>query len=171
MGGASCGRVKPKPTSRPLLLGHFKPLTAPDPLHPIAADVPPGFVQQCLDPAIAVPAVLRCQRDNGLRQRIFISTDNGGVTLRSAGLTDDPAGMTLRETKLPPNAFNGLPAPFGAYKFPEAISLSTCFSSDRSATRRFSSHLFNVGDVASNRVRRDQVFFAGVSINLVAIEL
>ena len=45
--------------------------------------------------------------------------------------------MTLRETVLPPNAFNCLPAPFGAYKFPEATSLSTCFSSDRSATRRF----------------------------------
>ena len=71
-----------------------------------------------------------------LRQRIFISTDNGGVTLRSAWLTDNPAGMTLRETVLPPNALNGLPAPFGAYKFPEATSLSTCFSSDRSATRR-----------------------------------
>jgi hypothetical protein len=129
--------VKPEPTSRPLLLGHFKPLTAPDPLHPITADVPPGFVQQCLDPAIAVPAILGCQGDNGLRQRIFISTDNGGVTLRSARLTDNPAGMTLREPILPPNALNGLPAPFWAYKFPKAISLSTCFSSDRSATRRF----------------------------------
>ena len=82
-------------------------------------------------------AVLGCQRNNGLRQRIFISTNNGGVTLRSAWLTHNPAGMTLRETVLPPNALNRLPAPFGAYKFPEATSLSTCFSSDRSATRRF----------------------------------
>jgi hypothetical protein len=35
--------------------------------------------------------------------------DNGGVTLRSAGLIDNPAGMRLRETVFPPNAFNGLP--------------------------------------------------------------
>ena len=100
-------------------------------------DIPPGIVQQRLDPTITVPAVLRCETNNGLRQRIFISTDNGGVTLRSAWLTDNPAGMTLRKTVLSPNALNSLPAPFGAYKFPEATSLSTCFSSNRSATRRF----------------------------------
>jgi tRNA threonylcarbamoyl adenosine modification protein YeaZ len=70
-------------------------------------------------------------------QFIFISTDNGGVALRSAWLTDKPAGVPLRETILPPNAFNCLSAPFGAYKFPEATSLRTCFLSDRSATRRF----------------------------------
>ena len=68
------------------------------------------------DPTIAVSAVLGCQRNNGLRQRIFISTNNGGVTLRSAWLTDHPAGMTFRETILPPNALNRLPAPFRAYK-------------------------------------------------------
>ena len=120
-----------------MFLGYFEPLTAPDPLHPIAAHIPPGLVQQCLDPTIAVPAVLRCESNNGPCQRIFISMNNGGVTLRSAGLTDNPAGVTLRETVLFPNALNRLPAPFGAYNFPEATSLSTCFSSDRSATRRF----------------------------------
>ena len=30
------------------------------------------------------------------------------------------------------------PASFGAYKFPKAMSLRTCLSSDGSATRRFS---------------------------------
>ncbi len=35
-----------------------------------------------------------------------------------------------------PNPLNRLPAPFGAYKFPEEMSLSTCFSSERSATIR-----------------------------------
>ena len=129
--------IEPEPASWPLFLGYFQPLATPDPLHPIAAHTPPGLVQQRLDPTIAVSAVLRCQRNNSLRQRILISTNYGGVTLRSAGLTDNPAGMTLRETILPPNAINGLPAPFGAYKFPEATSLRTCFSSDRSATRRF----------------------------------
>ena len=38
---------------------------------------------------------------------------------------------------LPPNAFNCLPASFGAYKFSEATSLRVCFSSERVATNRF----------------------------------
>jgi hypothetical protein len=33
----------------------------------------------------AVSAILGCQRNNGLRQRIFISTNNGGVTLVPRG--------------------------------------------------------------------------------------
>jgi hypothetical protein len=45
--------------------------------------------------------------------------------------------MTFRETVLLPNTLDCLAAPLGAYKFPEATSLSTCFSSARSATRRF----------------------------------
>ena len=129
--------VEPQPASRPLFPGYFEPLTAPDPLHTITAHIPPGIVQQCLDPAIAIAPILRCQRNNGLRQRIFVSTNNGGVTLRSAWLTDKPAGMTFRQTVPSPNPPDCLPAPFGAYKFPEATSLSICFSSDRSATRRF----------------------------------
>jgi len=38
--------VEPEPASWPLFLGYFEPLTAPDPLHPIATDIPPGLVQQ-----------------------------------------------------------------------------------------------------------------------------
>ena len=45
--------------------------------------------------------------------------------LRSAGLADNPAGMTRQKTVLPRNATTGLPARFGVYKFPEARSLST----------------------------------------------
>jgi len=129
--------VEPQPATRLLLPGYFKPLTAPDPLNPITSDLPAGIDKQGCDPAIAIPSVLGCQGDNRSRQRIFISTDNGGVSLRPAVLADDPAGMALRETVLLPDGFYRLPAPFGAYKFPEATSLSTCFSSDRSATRRF----------------------------------
>jgi hypothetical protein len=39
-------------------------------------------------------------------------------------LIDNPAGMAFRETVLPPNAFNCLPAPFGAYKFSVTTSLA-----------------------------------------------
>jgi hypothetical protein len=87
-------------------------------------------------PYAYISSVLGCQRDNRSRQRILISPDDRGVALGPARLTDDPAGLALRETILPSNALYCLPVPFGAYKFPEATSLSTCFSSDRSATRR-----------------------------------
>lgn len=38
--------VEPEPAPRPLFARYFEPLTAPDPLHPVTAHVPPGIVQQ-----------------------------------------------------------------------------------------------------------------------------
>jgi hypothetical protein len=128
--------VEPQPAARPLLPGYFQPLTAPDPLDPITPDLPASLGKQRCDPAIAISSVLGCERDDRSRQRILIRSNDSGVPLGSAVLADDPAGLTFGETILPSNAFYCLPAPFGAYKFPEATSLSTCFSSDRSATRR-----------------------------------
>ena len=130
--------VEPEPASRLLLPGYFQPLTAPDALNPIPAHVPACVGKQRCDPAIAVAAVLGGKGDDRSRQRILVSSDDGGVSLCPAGLADDPAGLALRETVLLPDAIHRLPAPLGAYKFPEATSLRTCFSSDRSATRRLS---------------------------------
>jgi hypothetical protein len=73
----------------------------------------------------------------GLRQRIFVHTDHHCVPLRTSWLTNQPTGMALRDPVLLTSPRNRLPTPFGAYKFPEAISLRTCLSSERSATRRF----------------------------------
>ena len=128
--------IQPEPASRLLFPGHFQPLATPDPLNAITADLPPRLGQQRRDPTIAITPIPRRQRDNRSGQRIFIGSDDSGVSLRSTGLVDDPAGLTFGQTILRPNAFNSLPAPLGAYKFPEATSLRTCFSSDRSATRR-----------------------------------
>ena len=128
--------VEPQPAARSLFPGYFQPLTAPDPLDPITAHLPAGVGKQRCDPAITVSSVLGCERDNRSCQCILINPDDGGVSLCPAGLADNPAGVAFREAILLPNAFNRLPAPLGAYKFPDATSLSTCFSSDRSATRR-----------------------------------
>ena len=128
--------IEPEPASRPLFPGYFQPLTAPDPLNPITSNLPARIGKQRSDPAITISSVLGRQRDNRSRQRILISPDNRGVSLRSAVLADDSTGAALRETILFSDALYRLSAPFGAYKFPEATSLSTCFSSDRSATRR-----------------------------------
>jgi hypothetical protein len=130
--------VEPEPAARPMLPGYFQPLMTPDPLDPITSDPPAGLDQQRCDPAIAVSSVLGRERDNRSRQRTLISPDDRGVSLCSAGLANDPAGLAFRETILLPNALYSLPAPLGAYKFPEATSLRTCFSSDKSATRRLS---------------------------------
>ena len=96
--------VEPQTASWPLFLGYFQPLTAPDALHTVLAHIPPGLVEQCRDPAIAIATILGGQGDDGPRQRIFISSNNGRVTLRSARLADEPAGMAFRETVLLPNA-------------------------------------------------------------------
>ena len=73
-----------------------------------------------------------------MRKRVFVSTDKGGVTLGSTWLADDPTGLAFREIVLLTDPRNRLSAPFGAYKFPEEMSFSTCFSSESSATRRLS---------------------------------
>ena len=129
--------VQPQAASRLLSLGDFQALPTPDPADTVLAHIPPCVVEEGRDPAIAVPTILRAQSDDGPRQRIFISSNRRNVALRSPRLADQPARVTFREAIFLPDAPYRLPASVGRYKFPEAISLRTCFSSDRSATSRF----------------------------------
>ena len=121
-----------------MFLGYFQPLAAPDALHPVGTNTPTRRVDHPGDPAIAIAPVLRSYGRNRLRQRVFVSPHNDRVTLRATRLADEPAGVTFREPILLSNPPDRLPAPFGAYKFPEARSFRTCLSSDNSATRRLS---------------------------------
>jgi hypothetical protein len=50
--------IEPKPATRLVFPGYFQPLTAPDPLHAITADLPTSLDQKRGDPAIAIPPVL-----------------------------------------------------------------------------------------------------------------
>jgi hypothetical protein len=88
--------VEPQTSPRPLFLGYFEALPAPDALNPVLAHPPAADPQQCGDPAIAVTTILRRKRDNGLGQRILVSTNRGNVALGAPRLADDPAGMSLR---------------------------------------------------------------------------
>ena len=111
-----------------MFLGNFEPLTAPDALDPVTTYVPARFFQQRVDPSIAVSTILGSQRNNGLCQRIFVSTQNDRVTLRATRLANEPAGLALREIILLSNPLDRLPAPVErmrstAYKFPEAFGL------------------------------------------------
>ncbi len=114
----------------------LQPLATPDALNPVLAHLPTVCSQQRGDAAVAIAPVLGRQSNNGAGQFILVGQHGRHVALRAAVLTDDPAGVTFRETVLVPNAVDRLPASLGGYKFPEATSASTCFSRDRSATSR-----------------------------------
>ena len=140
--------VEAEPGSLGLLLRHFQPLTAPDALDPILAHLNAIFVQQGRDAAVAVPAILGGKVEDVAGQLILVWLERGKASLRSTRLPDDPAGQSLAQPILLPSRIDRLPAPFGAYKFPEAMSLRTCFSSDRSATS-FLSRLFSLSNCFS----------------------
>ncbi len=77
---------------------HFQPLTAPDALHPIHANIPASFLKQLVDPPIAVTAILGRQGQDCLGQRIFVSPHDHAVTLRPARLEGTPlSGERERE--------------------------------------------------------------------------
>ena len=139
---------EPEPGSLGLLLRHFQPLTAPDALDPILAHLNAIFVQQGRDTAVAIPAILGGEVDNVAGQIILVGLKRGKVSLRSPRLPDDPASQTFAQPVLLPSRIDRLPAPFGAYKFPDAMSLRTCFSSDRSATSFFN-RLFSFSNCLS----------------------
>jgi len=129
---------QPEPTSLGLLLRDFQPLATPDALNPILSHIDPALVEQRRHPAIAVTAILRGKFDDVVGQLIFLGLSRGNVSLRPSRLPDDPAGLSLAQPVPMPSRLNCLPASLGAYNFPWAISRSTCFSNDRSATSFFS---------------------------------
>ena len=129
---------QPEPTSLGLLLRDLQPLATPDALNPILANLDPALVEQRRHPAIAVTAILRSEFDDVVGQLIFLGLLRGDVSLRPSRLPDDPAGLSLAQPVPVPSRLNCLPASLGAYNFPWAISRSTCFSNDRSATSFFS---------------------------------
>lgn len=116
----------------------FEPIRpAPDALNAVLANPPAAGSQQRCDLAVAAATIPKRQGDTALVSA-SISTDRGDVTLCPTPLADDPAGGALRQVILPSDSLCRPLAPIRCYKFPAAISLGTCFSSDRSATSRFS---------------------------------
>jgi hypothetical protein len=70
--------------------------SAPDALNPVLAYPPAADPQQCGDPTIAISTILGSKSDNGLGQRVLVSTSRRDVALGAPRLADDPAGMSLR---------------------------------------------------------------------------
>ena len=117
--------VQPKSAAWSMPLRDLEPLATPDALNPVLAHLPAVCLQQRGDAAVAVAPVLGRQGDDGLGQCILIGRHGRHGALRAAVLTDDPAGVTFRETVRPPDADHCLPASLGGYKVPEATSANT----------------------------------------------
>jgi len=104
-------------------LGTFGP-TRRHPLHAIATNLPTGSPQQQGDTPIAVAVVFRGESDDCASQHILVSSGNGRIALRAARLFNNPAGVAFGDPEFRADSLDSLPAPFGAYKFPEATSLA-----------------------------------------------
>src|ERR1035438_9593122 len=130
--------VQPQPSPRFLLGGYFQPFAPPDALHAIFPHSPARTPQQRRNPPVAVASVLRGQLDDVSRQCILVVALHRLVALGPAPLLQQPASMAFRQPVLLPRTLHRATTPLRAYKFPEATSFSTCFSSDSSATNRFS---------------------------------
>ena len=106
--------VEPQASPWLVLLGNLKPLATPDALDPVPPNSPSDPLQQGGDPPVAIAAILRGERDDGLGERILVSPEGGHITLCSPGLADEAAGVALREAVLLPDAADRLPASLGA---------------------------------------------------------
>jgi len=83
-----------------LFLGHFKPLSPPDPFHSADADTPSLPDKQGPDPAVAITAIFRCQSNDRSCQGIFIRTTIRSFAVCRSMLAENPAGTALRDSKL-----------------------------------------------------------------------
>ena len=89
--------IQPEAAAFGLFLWHFQPFPPPDAIDPLEVRTPAFDAKQRGDPAIAVPAVSRCQVDDRRSQRLLIIADDWPPALRRARLTDHGASTALRD--------------------------------------------------------------------------
>lgn len=59
---------------------------------------PSSLLQRRRDPSVAIPAVLACQDDDGLRPRTFVAAQNRSIALWPSPLPQEPADRLLGES-------------------------------------------------------------------------
>src|ERR1700686_5449183 len=124
-----CPVLEPQPPSRLLLLWNLQPLTTPDSLYPVLADLPACPLEQRRDPTIAIATILAGQRYDGLGERIFVVALCRSIALRAAWLFHHPARLPLAHPmRLPRMAHRTTPS-VRAQQFPGDRSFSPSFSS------------------------------------------
>jgi len=94
-----------------LLLWHFKPFPAPDPIDALDADTPTFVDEKLAYTPVAIATVLLGQPHNGVGQRCLVVADLRGPALRRAGLSDNPTRPTLRDGKLRAHVIYARPLP------------------------------------------------------------
>jgi hypothetical protein len=117
-----------------LLLGNLEPLPPPDPLDPHPVHRPASLPKERRDPAVALPSILRGERDDVRPQRIFIGTSARHLPLGRPVLAELAANEAFRDVELLPDVIDAGPAAGGAQKFPDAASRRISISSVRSDT-------------------------------------
>lgn len=136
--------VAPEPPALGLLGWHLQTFLPPDPRHPLGIDMPALRTQQCRDPAIAVPAKLTGQIDDGFGKRRFVIRLFGNMPLGRTRLAKHLAGPAFGNAKRFLDMMHAAPTTLNAkersraQKFPAAASFRMSLSSVRSATAFFS---------------------------------
>ena len=92
--------VEPEPPPLWLSGRNLQPLPPPDPLHPLAVDLPARMPQQRRDPAVAVAAILGGQRDDIGGEPHLVVGRAWRLALRGAVLAENLAGPSLGHTEL-----------------------------------------------------------------------
>jgi hypothetical protein len=106
--------MEPEPPAFGLLLWNLEPLSPPDPFHPLVVYHPSCSMQHRRDPTIAIPAILSGKFDDVSCQSRFIFTGLGSLALGGSMLTENPAGSSLRDAKLPNHMIHASTAASGA---------------------------------------------------------
>ena len=87
--------IQPEPSSFGLLHWNLKPFTSPDAVDALLIHVPTIAPQQGRDPAIPISTMPRGKFDNGICQRLLVTTKRSWFALCGAMLADHAAGSAL----------------------------------------------------------------------------
>ena len=129
--------AQPETAAFRLPFGNLQTLPPPDPLDHRQADLPAGIAEQSMDTTIAIPTIIRRQRDDVGGQPLLVCIVPRWVALRRAGLAKHPASPPLRYGQHATDLLDRLTATGGAQKFSLDASWRIALSSARSATSFF----------------------------------
>ena len=106
--------IQPEPPLLRLGLRHFEPLQTPDAFDPSGVHRPAGRLQQCRDPAVAIAAVLRGERDDVGGEGRIIGATLRRFSLGRAMLPQHAARRPLRHVELRPDVIDAAATAAGA---------------------------------------------------------
>ncbi len=97
-----------------MLGGDLQPLAAPDALHAVLTDRKAAQLEHRGDAPVAIAAVSAGKGEDLLRERVFIGSLDRVVALGAPRLTQNAAGLALRDPVLADRVIHGLPTSLGA---------------------------------------------------------